>query len=604
MRSLSNQPDRPVAPPLRHASAPSSVRTKPPVRTFVPPAPPSTSPSAAPKPIRPAPLPGGWEPDLLGQSERLRALVNKVRYMPLRHTNGARGAVYEDTPSARGTIARLRKAHPKAAELLFLAPRGKVQAMWADALGEDLTSFSQNHLAITQPDMSARETLVRRQAVALMALTLGIGLWAALSATSLFVLLNAVFGTLYFSVGMARILAVLTPMPRLVRYQPLASRLPDKALPMFSVLIPIYDEAAMVPQLVASMGALDYPPEKLEILILAEADDGATLLALAKQNLPDHMAVIAVPPSEPRTKPKALNFALPLTRGAFITIYDAEDRPERDQLRKAVAMFEAAKTKRGAKLGCVQAALHVTNGRSNFLTQHFSLEYMALFDAFLPALSRFDLPIPLGGTSNHFRRSALIEAGGWDPYNVTEDADLGIRLARLGYATQMIASTTFEQAPTGFKSWIKQRARWFKGWWQTWLVHMRHPLKLMRELGLGGFLAFQTIMLGVLVSVLIHPFFLLATLWAISGVGGPLYAAATGTGQVLITLNLVNFSIGYLSVVLLSGAGANRRGMKRIVPVLLSIPLYWICLSAAGFLALWELIRRPHHWNKTPHEAA
>lgn len=167
----------------------------------------------------------------------------------------------------------------------------------------------------------------------------------------------------------------------------------------------------------------------------------------------------------------------------------------------------------------------------------------------------------------------------------------------------MIDSTTFEEAPTSFKPWIKQRARWFKGWWQTWLVHMRHPIRLMHELGFGGFLVFQTIMLGVLVSVLIHPFFLGTTLWAMSGVGGPLYAAATGTGQVLITLNLVNFSLGYLSVVMLSGAGANRRSMKGIVPVLLSIPLYWICLSAAGFLALWELIRRPHHWNKTPHQA-
>lgn len=588
MGSLSNHQGTPVTPPPRYAEALAAARM--PVEPANP-------------PLKAGPIPSGWQPDLLGQTERLRALVNKVRYMPLRRADGVRGAVYEDTPSARSIIARLRQAHPKAADLLFLAPRGTVQAMWADALGADLTAFSQNHLAHTQPNMSARETLVRSQAIALVALAIGFALWAALAAPSLFMLLNGVFGALYFSVGMARILAVLTPMPRLVRYQPLANRTPDEALPMFSVLIPIYDEAAMVPQLIDSMVALDYPAAKLEILILAEADDSATLLALAKQDLPDHMAVIRVPPSKPRTKPKALNFALPLTRGAFITIYDAEDRPERDQLRKAVAMFEAAKGKRVPKLGCVQAALHVTNGRANFLTQHFALEYMALFDAFLPAFSRFNLPIPLGGTSNHFHRSALIEAGGWDPYNVTEDADLGIRLARLGYATHMIASTTFEEAPTGFKPWIKQRARWFKGWWQTWLVHMRHPLRLLHELGLGGFLAFQTIMLGVLVSVLIHPFFLLATLWALSGMGGPLYAAATGTGQVLIMVNLVNFSLGYVSVVLLSGAGANRRGMKQIVPVLLSIPLYWICLSAAGFLALWELIRRPHHWNKTPHEA-
>jgi cellulose synthase/poly-beta-1,6-N-acetylglucosamine synthase-like glycosyltransferase len=583
-------PPPPQAPVPRAATAPAHTAPKPTRR--IPPA-----------PIGQAKMPREWTPDLPGPAARLRALVNKVRYMPLRRADGTRGAVYEDTSAARALIARLRHAYPKAAGRLFLAPRGQVQALWADAIGAELTRFSQTHLAVTRPDMSARQTLVRRQAIALAVVAGSLAVWTLLSAPSLFVLLNMLFGFLYLSVGMARILAVLTPLPRLVRYRPLADRMSDAALPAYSVLIPIYDEAAMVPQLIASMRALDYPPEKLEVLILAEADDLKTLKALAAQNLPGHMAVIRVPPSAPRTKPKALNFALPLTRGSLITIYDAEDRPERDQLRKAVATFERMGRKRGKTLGCVQAALNVTNGRRNFLTGHFALEYMALFDAFLPALSRFDLPIPLGGTSNHFRRSALIEAGGWDPYNVTEDADLGIRLARLGYTTQMIASTTFEEAPIRFRPWIKQRARWFKGWWQTWLVHMRHPLRLTHELGLAGFLAFQTIMLGVLISVLIHPFFLAATLWAVSGVGGPLYAAATGTGQVLITVNIANFVLGYLAAALLSGVGAERRGVKAVVPVLLSIPIYWVCLSAAGFLALWELVRRPHHWNKTPHGA-
>ncbi|MBO6675523.1 MAG: glycosyltransferase [Rhizobiales bacterium] len=556
---------------------------------------------APPKPQVKSAIPPGWSSALLDPDASLRALANKARYMPLRRADGARGAVYEDTPNARATVTRLIESHPKAAELLFLAPRGHVHALWADHLAPDLTQFSQTHLATTQPEMSARETLARRQTLALVAISLCLAFWALLAAPSLVVVLNLLFGCLYFTVGAARILAALSPVPRRVRYSPLAHRMAKADLPIYSVLVPIYDEAAMVPQLIASLRALDYPPDKLEIFLLAEADDQATLQALSRQNLPGHMAVIRVPPSEPRTKPKALNYALPLTRGAFLTIYDAEDRPEPDQLRKAVAAFSKDRGGGGAKLGCVQAALNVTNGRKTFLSRHFALEYMALFDVFLPALSRLDLPIPLGGTSNHFRRTALIKAGGWDPYNVTEDADLGIRLARLGYTTQMINSTTYEEAPTRFGPWIKQRARWFKGWWQTWLVHMRHPLRLMRELGAPGFFTFQTIMLGVLISVLIHPFFLLMTLWAMSGVGGPLYAAASGTGQVLITFNLGNFIIGYLATAMLSGAGADRRGVKHILPVLLTIPLYWVCLSAAGFLALWELIRRPHHWNKTPH---
>ncbi len=558
---------------------------------------------APPKPHVEDAIPPGWSCGLPDPNASLRALANKARYMPLRRADGARGAVYEDTPTARATVARLMENHPKASELLFLAPRGHVQALWADHLGPELTAFSQTHLATTQPEMSARETLVRRQTLAFTGIALSLVLWALLATPSLLVMLNVLFGCLYFTVGAARILAALSPMPRRVRHRPLADRMPDADLPIYSVLVPMYDEAAMVPQLIASLRALDYPADKLEIFLLAEADDQTTLQALARQTLPGHMAVIRVPPSQPRTKPKALNFALPLTRGAFLTIYDAEDRPETDQLRKAVAAFSKDTSKRGARLGCVQAALNVTNGRKSFLSQHFALEYMALFDVFLPALSGLDLPIPLGGTSNHFRRSALIKAGGWDPYNVTEDADLGIRLARLGYTTQMINSTTYEEAPTRFGTWIKQRARWFKGWWQTWLVHMRHPLRLMRELGVSGFVTFQTIMLGVLISVLIHPFFLLMTLWAMSGAGGPLYTAASGAGQVLITFNLGNFAIGYLATAMLSGTGAERRGVKHIVPVLLTIPLYWVCLSAAGFLALWELIRRPHHWNKTPHGA-
>ncbi len=369
-------------------------------------------------------------------------------------------------------------------------------------------------------------------------------------------------------------------------------------------MIPLYDEAAVIPQLVASLKALDYPADKLDILILLEGDDVSSQNALAQQDLPDHMAVIVVPPSKPRTKPKALMFALPLTRGTFVTVYDAEDRPEPNQLRKAVAAFATGSSHHRDALGCVQASLNITNGQNSFLTRHFALEYMALFDALLPALTKLGLPIPLGGTSNHFRRDALVRSGGWDPYNVTEDADLGIRLARLGYATKMIASTTYENAPTQFRPWIKQRSRWFKGWWQTWLVHMRAPLRLLSDLGLVGFLAFQIIMLGVLVSVLIHPVFLLAALGVLSGLIGPFYGGAPASEQVFMTLNLTNLTLGYLAAIALAMVGAERRNTRVGFGVLCTIPAYWICLSAAGILALWELICRPHHWHKTPHTAA
>ncbi|MFK7792109.1 MAG: glycosyltransferase [Devosiaceae bacterium] len=553
----------------------------------------SSSKQTSPRKAKPS-----WQMDLPVSKDGLRGLAHSARYVPLRTPDGQRGAVYEDTPHARTLIARLNTHHPMSKDRLFLAPRNQIQAMWAQGLKERLTSFALTHLINRQPGMSAKQTLVRSQAIALVLFGLVFVAWGVVQTHSLLLLFNAAFAFFYLSVGLIRVMAVLTPLPNAARYRTLKHRTSDDALPPYSVLVPIYDEAAMVPHLIAAMTALDYPADKLDILILAEADDASTLETLNAQPLPDHIAVIAVPPSQPRTKPKALNFALPLTRGTYVTIYDAEDRPEPDQLRKAVAAFDASK-KDTAPIGCVQAALNITNGSANFITRHFELEYMALFDAFLPALSRMKLPIPLGGTSNHFPRAALLHAGGWDPYNVTEDADLGVRLARLGYTTKTIASTTFEEAPVRFKPWLKQRARWFKGWWQTWLVHMRHPLRLFGELGFKGFTAFQTIMLGVLISVLIHPFFLVSTLAVLGGFAGSLYQQ--GSGQALLAVNMANFALGYLAAAALGVVGAERRGVHGILPALLTIPIYWVCLSLAGFLALWELIRRPHHWNKTPH---
>lgn len=551
---------------------------------------------------RPTGPAASWRVNLPRGRLDLRDLLADIAFVPLRHGDGRRGTLYEDTPAARNLLQRLSGRHGEADGRLFLAPRNRVRALWAEALGPALTDFARNHLARTQPMMSARETLHRRQAAG-FALTLALlAAWAAFQPHSLVVMLNGAFAFFYLSVGFARLVAVMTPLPRSVERHERRAYAPPSALPPYSVLVPIYDEAAMVPQLIAALTALDYPRDKLDILILTEDDDTATRRALAAHHLPDHIAVIAVPASHPRTKPKALNVALPLARGRFVTIYDAEDRPDPDQLRKAVAAFERAGATSRRPLGCVQAALHITNRSDSFFTRHFALEYMALFDAFLPALSQLNLPIPLGGTSNHFCRRALMKAGGWDPYNVTEDADLGIRLARLGYATQVIASTTYEEAPRTFAPWVRQRARWFKGWWQTWLVHMRRPLLLMHEVGLAGFIALQTILLGVLVSVLIHPFFLVATVFALAGVWGPLFDPALSQGgQVLLTVNLVNFVFGYAAAAALSLVGAERRGVGGMVSVMATIPLYWVCLSFAGFLALWDLIRRPHHWNKTPH---
>ena len=281
------------------------------------------------------------------------------------------------------------------------------------------------------------------------------------------------------------------------------ARIEDAELPVYTLLVPLYREANMLWGLTRALSRLDYPAAKLDIKLILEAADAETIAAARALDLPGNVEILVVPDLHPRTKPKALNYALPFARGDYLVIYDAEDRPERDQLRKALTAFRQGPP----NLACLQSKLNLYNADDNWLTRQFTIEYGALFDGLLPALDRLRLPIPLGGTSNHFRVAALKWLMAWDPFNVTEDADLGTRLARTGYRCQVLSSTTFEEAPVKFVSWLRQRTRWIKGYMQTWLVHMRQPAKVWRELGPAGFLGFQVMVGGTVLSALVHPWF-------------------------------------------------------------------------------------------------
>jgi cellulose synthase/poly-beta-1,6-N-acetylglucosamine synthase-like glycosyltransferase len=234
---------------------------------------------------------------------------------------------------------------------------------------------------------------------------------------------------------------------------------PNEELPVYSVIAPLRGEARMVDQLLSAIEALDYPADKLDVIIAVEADCHDTRAAITARKHRIPVTVIPVSPGEPRTKPKALSVALPLARGAYTVIYDAEDRPEPNQLRLAVHAFRSA----GDELACVQARLHMDT-KTSWHARYFTAEYAGHFDFFLPRLAALGLPLPLGGSSNHFRTKTLCDVGGWDPYNVTEDADLGMRLARFGYRCGVIDSTTCEEAPANIRRWLAQRSRWFKGW--------------------------------------------------------------------------------------------------------------------------------------------
>jgi len=370
-------------------------------------------------------------------------------------------------------------------------------------------------------------------------------------------------------------------------------------LPIYTIVVALYDEAGAVPGLVAALSELDYPAEKLQVIFVVEPNDAATRDALLQLNLGAPFEILTAPDIGPRTKPKALNAALALAKGTFIAVFDAEDRPAPDQLHRALDAFLG----NGSDIACVQARLTIDNTGDSWLARHFTAEYAAQFDVLLPGLARLRLPLPLGGSSNHFRTQALRDAGGWDPFNVTEDADLGMRLARLGYRAAVISSTTYEEAPARVKPWIRQRTRWFKGWMQTWLVHMRDPLRVARELGFSGFAAFQLVVGGTVLSALVHPLFIAAAVYLFAtnqlfDTGGSVF------GRVLFWLYVGAFLSGYITSAALGLIGLKRRGLLRQGWVLLLMPVHWLLLSVAAWRALWQLLFNPFHWEKTTHGLA
>ena len=373
---------------------------------------------------------------------------------------------------------------------------------------------------------------------------------------------------------------------------------PDWLLPVYTVLVPLVREANVLPDLVRSLRAFDYPAAKLEIFLVLEAHDPETQAAVLALELPGNFRTLVVPDRAPHTKPKALNYALQFARGDFVVVYDAEDRPQPDQLRRAWEVFRHAPP----GLGCLQAQLNIYNPRQSWLARQFTIEYSALFDAILPALEQLRLPVPLGGTSNHFPRATLIGVGAWDPYNVTEDADLGIRLARQGYRTGVLASTTWEEAPPVFGTWIKQRTRWLKGWMQTYLVHTRDLGRLNRDLGWRAAIGFHVLMGGLIVSALVHPLFyaLLLGHWL---EGGLLAPAETLAGQVVWTIVWVNLGICYAISILVGGLSVWRRGRPGLAMYALLTPVYWLLISLAAYRAVWQFVRDPYLWEKTEHGA-
>ena len=369
----------------------------------------------------------------------------------------------------------------------------------------------------------------------------------------------------------------------------------NENLPTYSVIVALYKEASIVPQLINAMLALNYPRDRLEILFALEADDQETLAVFHRQELPAFARVIAVPLGFPRTKPRALNHALEQARGDLIVIYDAEDQPHPGQLLEAAQAFAKGDT----MLACVQAPLRPA-GVNSFIARQFAAEYAVQFDVLLPALHALHLPFPLGGTSNHFKADVLRLVGGWDAFNVTEDADLGLRLAQLGYKTGMIKSPTIETPPASSQTWVPQRTRWIKGYMQTLLVHTRLNTPVKPRACLGLFLG---VALSVAAAFCYAPFSLLVII-SLFLTGLQRIGDAANPLHILATYDLVLFLFGTLSGMITITIAARRVGLSIKPADLLGAPAYWSLQSVAACFALWQLITNPFHWDKTEHMPA
>ena len=365
------------------------------------------------------------------------------------------------------------------------------------------------------------------------------------------------------------------------------------ALPVISVIVAMYDEGDIAPRLVRRLSRLDYPREKLDILLAVEAADTVTRDALAAADLPVWMRIIVVPEGRITTKPRALNVALEHCHGTIVGVYDAEDAPAPDQLRKVAARFAA----RGQGVACLQGKLDFYNPTTNWLSRCFTIEYAIWFRLVLPGLARLGLVIPLGGTTLFFRRSALDRLGGWDAHNVTEDADLGLRLARHGLITEIIDTVTEEEANCRTVPWIKQRSRWIKGYIMTWAVHHRDPRLLWRQLGAWRFFGVQLLFLGTLLQVLLAP--LMWSFWLVplgfahpvaDALPAPLWA---GMFLVFMTSEVLGIVLGIMAL------GRTQHRFSRFwVPTL---HLYFPLAAIASYKAAWEAVVRPFFWDKTKH---
>jgi len=471
---------------------------------------------------------------------------------------------------------------------ICIVPPNAIKEALVAHFSDKLLEEAKQRLAHRWPFASAHKDLTYPSRIIFLLFLFSVIAIVTFTPISLTVYLLPLLGILFLIPAWFRLSAVFETINK----TPSQKFLSDEELPIYSILIPLRDEAHMVEQLAKAMNALNYPSHKLDIKFVVESTSPKTISAVRKTLHNPHFELIIVPKSAPHTKPKALNFALPFVRGEHLVIFDAEDIPEPDQLILSATQFA-----NDISIDCIQAELVIDNDAESWLTTLFCAEYSGLFGIMLPALSRWKFPMPLGGTSNHFRTSSLLEVGGWDAFNVTEDADLGLRLSRLRYKTGILYSKTYEEAPVSLKPWLAQRTRWMKGWMQTFIVHNRYPKAFLKDAGWKNFLVFQVYVGSLIISAPLHTIFLLALIFRFYE--AKLQGFENFNNWLLVYLFFL--IAGYSATILHSIIGLIRLKKFKALWLIPTLPLYWALSGLASLFAAYELMVKPYFWAKTKH---
>lgn len=472
-----------------------------------------------------------------------------------------------------------------------LAPRAQIVEAQRAIYGTELARMAEGRAPEKNSCRSWRGEALRRHILVVAILALIVLLLAPLA------LSQAVFG-IAVVVFIANCVLKLSAFAHSLRSEARPPPAPRKEarllhLPTVSIFVPLFKEPEVAGALVERLRRIEYPRERLDIILAVEEDDPLTLKALRKGSLPPWMRAVIVPRGSPQTKPRALNYVLNYARGDIVGIYDAEDRPEPDQIHRVVQHFAEAP----AKVACLQGRLDYYNARHNWLSRLFTVEYAAWFRVLLPGVQKMGLVMPLGGTTVFLRRNVLEAVGAWDAHNVTEDAELGLRLARSGYLTEIVETTTFEEANAAVLPWVIQRSRWLKGYLMTYGAAMRRPAILLRDLGAWRFAWLQIQFVGAVLGFLTAPL-----LWSFMvkpfGIWHPLDAVLSPFAYgVLATVMLV----GLLGSIAISVYACRAKHLRHLRPITPFVEPYYLFGTIAAWIGLFELMVKPFFWAKTTH---